>query len=77
METRYDADGHLEALVCWTNLEDHERTWVRMSELMHLFPKLSLEGKLRCTEGGIDKPLRAYTRKSKAELATEKVKDGC
>ncbi|CAA7023070.1 unnamed protein product [Microthlaspi erraticum] len=49
METRYDNDGHLEALVCWTNLEDHERSWVRVSELLRQFPHLSLEDKLRCT----------------------------
>ncbi|KAL1225295.1 hypothetical protein V5N11_003839 [Cardamine amara subsp. amara] len=81
LDTRYDEEGHLEALISWTGLPDHECSWERASTLIHQFPHLKLEDKLRLSAGGIDKPWRVYTRKKKnveldpqvAELDLEEV----
>ncbi|CAA7020384.1 unnamed protein product [Microthlaspi erraticum] len=40
LETRYDNGGHLEALVSWKDLPEHEKTWVRASDLIQEFPNL-------------------------------------
>ena len=62
VDTRYDAQGHLEALVSWSGIPDHENSWERVSELLQQFPRLKLEGKLLFVPADIDKPLRAYVR---------------
>ncbi|CAA7017676.1 unnamed protein product [Microthlaspi erraticum] len=67
LDSRYTDDGHLEVLLSWKGLPDHEKTWVRMSEATQQFPDSKLEDKLRLRHGGIDSPLRAYTRKKKKE----------
>ncbi|CAA7062547.1 unnamed protein product [Microthlaspi erraticum] len=51
LETRYDNGGHLEALVQWKDLPEHEKTWVRASELLKDFPEL--EDKLLLDEGDL------------------------
>ena len=66
MDTRYDAQGYLEALVSWSGIPDHENSWERVSELLQQFPRLKLEDKLLFVPAGIDKlydkPFRAYVR---------------
>lgn len=73
IDTRYDAEGHLEALISWTGLPDHENSWERVSTLIHQFPRLKLEDKFCYDAAGIDKPLRSYFSKRKrgAERAKE------
>ena len=34
--TRYDAEGHLEALVQWKGLPTHEKTWLRVRDIARL-----------------------------------------
>ena len=81
LDSRYSEDGHLEVLVSWSNLPDHENSWEIASSLIRRFPHLKLEDKLRFDAAGIDKPLRVYFRKrsrkaagdSKGEGVTEEV----
>ncbi|CAA7044886.1 unnamed protein product [Microthlaspi erraticum] len=61
LETRYDNGGHLEALVSWKDLPEHEKTWVRASDLIQEFSEL--EDKLRLDEGGIVRPLNRFVRR--------------
>ncbi|CAA7031808.1 unnamed protein product [Microthlaspi erraticum] len=63
LETRYDMGGHLEGLVQWKGLPEHEKTWVRASDLLKEFPEL--EDKLLVDEGGILRPLNRYIRRRK------------
>uniref|UniRef100_A0A1J3JLS9 Chromo domain-containing protein n=1 Tax=Noccaea caerulescens TaxID=107243 RepID=A0A1J3JLS9_NOCCA len=51
LDMRYNDSGHLEGLIKWKGLPDHEKTWVRTSDLLHQFPEL--EDKLLVDEGGI------------------------
>lgn len=44
LDSRYDATGHLEVLVRWKGLPDHENSWTRAVELIKQFPHLKLEG---------------------------------
>lgn len=46
LESRYDREGHLEVLVQWKNLPDHETSWMRLKEFKSQFPSFELEGKL-------------------------------
>ncbi|CAA7028493.1 unnamed protein product [Microthlaspi erraticum] len=69
LDSRYNDDGHLEVLLSWKDLPDHEKTWVRMSEALQQFPDSKLGDKLRLRHGGIDKPLRGYIRKKRKENA--------
>lgn len=52
IETRYNANGVLEALVHWRGLPDHENTWEVVKDLQRQYPTLALEDKLRF-EGGV------------------------
>ena len=63
--TRYDAEGHLEALVHWKGLPDHEDAWLRVKDIAREYPSFELEDKLSLTEGGIDKSWRIYYRRRK------------
>lgn len=63
VSSRYDEDGHLEALIHWKGLPEHERSWLRVKDIKREFPEFELEDKLNFTEGGIDKPWRRYVRK--------------
>ena len=63
LDTRYDAQGCLEALVSWTCLPDYENSWENAIMLLKQFPHLKLEDKLRFDVAGIDRPLRVYVRK--------------
>ena len=65
LDTRYDEEGHLEVLVKWKNLPAHENSWMRVSAVQHQFPDFPLEDKLVLLNGGIDKPLRVYTRRAR------------
>lgn len=56
IDTRYDAEGHLEALISWTGLPDHENSWERASTLIQQFPHLKLEDKLRFDAGVLISP---------------------
>lgn len=46
LESRYDEEGHLEVLVQWKNLPDHETSWMRLKEFKSQFPSFELEDKL-------------------------------
>lgn len=61
--TRYDAEGHLEALIKWKGLPLHENAWIRVKDIAREFPSFELEDKLSLIEGGIDKSWRVYYRK--------------
>lgn len=65
LDKRYDSEGFLEVLIKWKHLPDHESSWLRVGEFKHKFPTFSLEDKLSLADGGIDMPLRVYTRKEK------------
>ena len=60
---RYDAEGHLEALIKWKGLPIHENAWMRVRDIAREFPYFELEDKLSLIEGGIDKSWRVYYRK--------------
>ena len=62
-DTRYDEEGHLEVLIKWRNLPDHEMSWSKASEVKHQFPTFPLEDKLKLVNGGIDMLQRVYVRK--------------
>lgn len=62
LDTRYTS-GHLEVLVSWKSLPEHENTWLLIRDLKHQFLEFQLEGKLSVAEGGIDKPWRVYISK--------------
>lgn len=47
VDTRYDVQGHLEALVSWSGIPYHENSWERVSELLQQFPRMKLEDKLQ------------------------------
>ena len=51
LDTRYNQEGKLEALVVWRGLPPHETSWENLKELQRQFPLLSLEDKL-VVEGG-------------------------
>lgn len=51
MDSRYDQEGHLEILLKWRGLPDHESSWVRMSEAVMTFPAAKLEDKLKLCSG--------------------------
>ena len=38
LETRYNETGHLEVLLKWRNLPDHETSWMKVGELKNQFP---------------------------------------
>lgn len=63
VSSRYDEEGHLEVLVHWKGLPDHERSWLRVKDIKKEFPEFELEDKLNVTEGGNDKPWRRYVRR--------------
>ncbi|KAL0813374.1 hypothetical protein Bca101_069817 [Brassica carinata] len=42
LETRYNETGHLEVLLKWRNLPDHETSWMKVGELKNQFPSFSL-----------------------------------
>ncbi|CAE6204772.1 unnamed protein product [Arabidopsis arenosa] len=67
IETRYNANGVLEALVHWRGLPDHENTWEVVKDLQRQYPTLALEDKLRFEGGGIDKLHNVYIRKKSRE----------
>lgn len=48
--TRYDAEGHLEALV-WKGLLVHESSWIRVKDIARKFPTFKLGDKLNITKG--------------------------
>ena len=67
LETRYNETGHLEVLLKWRNLPDHETSWMKVGELKNQFPGFSLEDKLNLTNGGIDLLQRVYVRRKRGE----------
>ena len=67
LDTRYSAEGVLEALVQWQGLPTHETSWEVLTELRQQFPAIELGDKLSSEGGGgIDKLNRVYVRKKKA-----------
>lgn len=52
LETRYNEDGLLEALVHWQGLPVHEDTWEIAKDLKKQFPGLALQDKLHVEGGG-------------------------
>ena len=64
VDTRYNQEGKLEALVVWRRLHPHETSWENFKELQRQFPLLSLEDKLVVEEGGIDRPHQVYVRRN-------------
>lgn len=64
-DNRYNSEGDSEALVVWTGLPTHKQSWEKVKDLKHQFPDYKLEGKLVSSEGGIDGPLKVYTKREK------------
>lgn len=56
METRYDEEGHLEALIHWKGLPTHERSWMRVRDVAREFPSFELEDKLKLIGGVLISP---------------------
>lgn len=73
MDTRYDQEGFLEALIKWKHLRQHESSWMKVSELKHRFPSFSLEDKVRLEKRGIDMLRRVYVRRKKEREAREEL----
>lgn len=61
--TRYDVEGHLEALVQWQDLSDREKTWLRVKDIARDYLSFEFEDKLSLTEESNDKSWRVYYRK--------------
>ncbi|XP_048604728.1 uncharacterized protein LOC125582201 [Brassica napus] len=51
---RYDSEGHLEALIQWKGLPEHESSWLRVRDVHRDFPEFELEDKLSLIVGGGD-----------------------
>ena len=58
LDTRYNQQGLLEALVSWRGLPQHESSWENYKDLIRQFPSLSLEDKLVCAGGVLISPIR-------------------
>lgn len=77
LDTRYNAEGVLKALVHWQDLLDHENTWKSVKDLTQQFPTFSLEDKLHLEggEGSIDIPYEVYNRRIKHVSEEEKTRE--
>lgn len=73
LETRYDKEGHLEGLVVWRGLPNHEKSWMHISDLKHQFPLFSLEDEVNLGDEGIDRPLRTYYRGARKQRQVAEV----
>ncbi|CAA7061595.1 unnamed protein product [Microthlaspi erraticum] len=69
LDTRYNTAGHLEGLIKWKSLPEHEKTWIRASDLLEQFPEL--EDKLLVDEGGIVRLKNRFVRQRKRGVSHE------
>ena len=55
LELRYTPYGHAEVLVSWKGLPSCDNSWELEAQLLHTFPALHLEDKVKALGGVIDR----------------------